>query len=158
MKALALRSLARVWPRLPTARAFALGAVFCAVSALGAGCDDGVTPALSNFRFDGAAEDSPLVLLLSVDFHDGDGDLSGGAMETFIDQEPPSAGALDLTTLFLENGVGLGANDGTLGFVLELAFGATLPESGSTFTLGVRATDAAKHTSPTQEIKIKLEL
>lgn len=122
------------------------------------GCDDGVTPQLSDFRFDGAAEDSPLVLLLSVDFHDGDGDLSGGSMETFIDQQSTSAGALDLTTLFLENDVGFGANDGTLGFVLELAFGSGLPESGSTFTLGVRATDAAQNTSSTQEIKIKLEL
>ncbi len=128
------------------------------LGAFGAGCDDGVTPQLSNFRFDGSAEDSPLVLLLSVDFHDGDGDLSGGSLETFIDQQSTSAGALDLTTLFLENNVGLGANDGTIGFVLELAFGSGLPESGSAFVLGVRATDVGAHTSSTEEIKIKLEL
>lgn len=123
-----------------------------------AGCDDGVTPALSNFTFDGPAEDSPLVLLLSVDFHDGDADLSGGSLETFIDQKPTSAGALSLTPLFLESALPLSSTDGTLQFVLELAFGDSPPASGSTFVLGCRATDAGDHTSSTQEIKIKLTL
>lgn len=132
--------------------------ILLTLSPLASGCDDGVTPNLSNFRFDGAAEDSPLVLLLSVDFYDGDGDLSGGALQTFIDQSPTSAGALDLTTLFLENGVGLGANEGSLGFVLELAFASGVPESGSTFVLGVRATDAGGNTSATRELKLKLTL
>jgi hypothetical protein len=121
-----------------------------------AACDDGVTPALSDFRFDGPAEDSPLVLLLSVDFHDGDGDLSDGVMETFIDDRPTSAGALSLTTLFLESGVALGSTDGTLRFVLELAFGADAPESGASFGLGVRATDGLQHTSSTQGITLKI--
>ncbi|MDP2342507.1 MAG: hypothetical protein Q8O67_16240 [Deltaproteobacteria bacterium] len=120
------------------------------------GCDDGVTPALSGFRFDGPAEDSPLVLLLSVDFHDGDGDLSEGLMETFIDDRPTSAGPLSLTTLFLESGVALGATDGTLRFVLELAFGVDAPESGASFGLGVRATDPLLHTSSTQELTLKI--
>ena len=124
---------------------------------LGLGCDDGVTPALSNFRFDGPAEDSPLVLLLSVDFHDGDGDLGQGKMETFIDQSPTSAGALELTSLFLEGDLALDATDGTLPFVLELAFGNEVPPSGSTFTLGCRATDLAQNSSSTQEIKLALD-
>lgn len=127
-------------------------------AALATGCDDGVTPSLSNFRFDGPAEDSPLVLLLSVDFHDGDGDLGTGTLETFIDQRPTSAGALELTPLFLESDLDLKATDGTLEFVLELTFGATAPESGSTFTLGCRASDEAANTSSTQEIKLALDL
>lgn len=121
-----------------------------------AGCDDGVTPILSSFRFDGPAEDSPLVLLLSVDFHDGDGDLADGVMETFIDDRPTSAGALGLTNLFLESGVAPGATDGTLRFVLELAFGVNAPAPGASFTLGVRATDGRQHSSSTQEITLQI--
>ena len=41
-----------------------------------AACDDGFTPSLSNFTYDGPARDSPTVLLLSTDFHDGDGNLA----------------------------------------------------------------------------------
>lgn len=128
------------------------------------GCDDGVTPALSDFKFDGAAPDSPLVLLLSVAFHDGNGDLGvdrGGAergqLETFIDERPTQAGALALTPLFLESGLAPEATDGRINFVLELAFGDDAPPSGSTFSLGCRATDAARNSSSTQEINLKIE-
>lgn len=126
------------------------------VGLFGLGCDDGVTPTLSNFRFDGPAEDSPLVLLLSVDFHDGDGDLAAGVMETFIDDRVTNAGALGLTTLFLESGLSPAATDGTLRFVLELAFGVDAPDPGASFRLGVRATDGLLHTSSTQQITLKL--
>ncbi len=119
------------------------------------GCDDGVTPALSDFRFDGSAEDSALVLLLSVDFHDGDGDLSDGVLETFIDDRPTTAGALGLTALFLESGLALGVTDGTLEFVLELALDSSAVPGG-TFRIGARATDGLQHSSSTQEITLKI--
>jgi hypothetical protein len=134
--------------------------VLLVLAALAAGCDDGVTPSLSNFTFHGQAEDSPLVLLLSVDFHDADGDLADGALETFIDDKPTSAGALPLLPLLLAEGLAPGATDGTVDFVLELAFGQDTPEDGATFTLGCRASDGADppHSSATQEIKLKLSL
>lgn len=133
-------------------------------SAFLTGCGDGVTPELSNFRFEGAAPDSPLVLLLAVDFQDGDGDLGVdlgtdrfGKLETFIDQEATGAGALPMTPLFLESGVAPTATEGSLEFVLELAFGDDAPPAGSKFSLGCRATDAARNTSTTQEIRIQID-
>jgi hypothetical protein len=129
--------------------------LFAACSAL-SGCDDGVTPILSNLRFDGPAKDSATVLLLSVDFHDSTGDLGNGALETFIDSTPTSAGALDLVPIFLRSDVPIDATDGTLQFVLELSLGASPPPSGTTFHLGVRATDVAGNTSSTVEIPLTL--
>lgn len=127
-----------------------------AACAVVAACDDGFSPALSNLRFDGPAKDSATVLLLSVDFHDGDGDLGRGTLATFIDGEPTSAGALDLLPIFLRSGLPVNATEGTLQFVLELALGASPPPSGTTFHLGVRATDIAEHTSATDEIPLTL--
>lgn len=124
--------------------------------ALATACDDGFTPSLSNFAFDGLARDSPTVLLLSTDFHDGDGDLGGGTLETFIDQRPTDAGTLALPTLFAQSGLDPAATEGDLQFVLELNLNDTLPPSGSTFKLGVRATDAAGNSSPTSEITLQL--
>ncbi len=115
-------------------------------------------PALSNLSFNGPAPDSSVVLLLSVDFEDDDGDLSKGDLTTFINQRPTSAGALPLLPIFLQSGLDEGATDGTLDFVLELSFSASNPPaSGSSFTLGARASDGAGHTSGTQEIKLRLE-
>jgi hypothetical protein len=121
------------------------------------GCGDGVTPSLSGLRFDGQAEDSASVLLFSVDFHDGDSDLGGGTLEVFLDGEPTRAGPLDLAPLFLRSGLALDATDGSLRFVLELApASSSQPPPGTTFSLGVRATDAAAHTSPTDAISLRL--
>jgi hypothetical protein len=119
-------------------------------------CDDGFTPSLSNFAFDGQARDSPTVLLLSTDFHDANGDLGLGALETFIDSRPTDAGALPLAPLFAQSGLEVDATDGDLQFVLELNLTVSAPESGSTFKLGVRATDAAGNSSPTSEITLQL--
>jgi hypothetical protein len=119
-------------------------------------CDDGFKPSLSNFAFDGQARDSPTVLLLSTDFHDGDGDLGQGTLETFIDSRPTNAGNLALPTLFAQSGLDLSATDGDLQFVLEVNLGESSPASGSTFKLGVRATDAAGNSSPTSEITLQL--
>ena len=136
-------------------RSFSLPAVLttCAVVA---GCDDGFSPSLSNLRFDGPAKDSATVLLLSVDFHDGDGDLGRGTLATFIDGEPTSAGALELLPIFLRSELPVNATDGTLQFVLELALGGSPPPSGTSFHLGVRATDIAEHPSATDEIPLTL--
>ena len=127
-----------------------------AACAVVGGCDDGFSPSLSNLRYDGPARDSATVLLLSVDFHDGDGDLGRGRLGTFIDGEPTSAGALDLLPIFLRSDLAANATDGTLGFVLELSIGASPPPSGTTFHLGVRATDVAGHASSTVEIPLTL--
>ncbi len=119
-------------------------------------CDDGFTPSLSNFAFDGLAHDSPTVLLLSTDFHDGDGNLGTGTLETFIDARPTDAGTLALPTLFAQSGLDTSAVDGDLQFVLELNLNESLPASGSTFKLGVRVTDTAGNSSPTSEITLQL--
>lgn len=127
-----------------------------ATCAVASGCDDGFTPSLSNLRFDGPAKDSATVLLLSVDFFDGDGDLGRGTLTTFIDGEPTNAGPLDLLPIFLRSDLPVNATEGTLEFVLELALGASPPPSGTTFHLGVRASDVADNTSATVEIPLTL--
>lgn len=120
-------------------------------------CDDGVTPSLHDFRFDGQSPDSSSVLLLSTGFHDGDGDLVDGNMETFIDARPTSAGALPLRPIFAFSNLADTATDGRLEFVLELNVSAgEAPPAGTTFKLGIRVSDAQKHTSPTSEITLKL--
>jgi hypothetical protein len=134
--------------------------ISAAVIACGAACTGGAggpVPAIANLTYDGPAPDSPLVLLLSVDFTDDDGDLSGGVLDTFINQRPTSAGPLQLLPIFIESHLDAHATSGTLDFVLELSFGDDPPASGSTFTLGARATDGADNTSGTQEIKLRLE-
>lgn len=121
-------------------------------------CGDGRTPALANLSFDGQAPDSPLVLLLSVDFEDDIGDLSDGGLDTFINQRATSAGALELLPIFLQSDVEPDARSGTLDFVLELSFRDGAPQDGTSFTLGARATDGAGNTSGTQEIKLRLDI
>lgn len=112
---------------------------------------------MSNLRLDGQAPDSPLVLLLSFDFADDDGDLVDGVLDTFINSEPTSAGPLPLLPMFVTSDEAPGATAGHLEFVLELSFADPPPPSGSAFTLGARATDGANHTSSTQEVRLKLE-
>lgn len=136
-----------------TLRATALPLLMAAL----AGCGDGRTPQLSGFRFDGQAEDSPLVLLLSLEFTDVDGDLADGVLDTFINSEPTSAGPLPLLPIFIASDVDPGAEQGRLEFVLELSFADPPPASGSSFSLGARATDGDNNTSTTQEIRLKLE-
>jgi hypothetical protein len=132
--------------------------VLCSLLALTASaCDDGVTPSLYDFRFDGQSPDSASVLLLSTGFRDGDGDLAGGNMETFIDARPTNAGALDLRPIFAFSGLADGATEGRIEFVLELNVATgEAPPPGTTFRLGIRVSDAAKNTSPTSEITLKL--
>ena len=121
-----------------------------------AACDDGFTPSLSNFKFDGPARDSPTVLLFSADFHDGDGNLGGGQLETFIDARPTGTGALEMAPIFAQSGLDQGATDGELLFVLELNVASDPPASGSKFKLGIRATDEAFNSSSTSEITIEI--
>lgn len=120
-------------------------------------CPDGQTPALSHLSFDGQAPDSPVVLLLSVAFEDDIGDLSDGVLDTFINQRATSAGSLDLLPIFLRSDIEPDATSGTLHFVLELSFNDNVPDDGTTFTLGARATDSAGNASTMQEIKLRLE-
>jgi hypothetical protein len=124
-------------------------------------CGCGGPLELSNFRLDGQAPDSPLVLLLSVDFRSEQRTLGTGVLETFIEGRPTSAGRLPMPPLFLQAGLALDAPEGTLPFVLELSLGDNPPPSGSVFRLGVRATDAGSEESPpnssaTQEIRVRI--
>ena len=125
-----------------------------ALVAMGCG---GKSPSLSNLTYDGPAPDSSLVLLLSVTFADDEGDLAGGQLDTFINQQPTSVGPLKLLPIFIGSDVDAHATDGTLDFVLELAFQDEIPPSGSTFTLGVSVVDGAQNTSETEELKLRLQ-
>lgn len=142
----------------PTPVRVAVG--FVVVVGLGGlvGCDDGFTPSLSEFRFDGQSPDSATVLLLSTGFHDGDANLAGGHMESFIDGRPTSAGDQPLLPMFLLSDVAENATDGRLEFVLELnVTEGEAPPAGTTFRLGIRVTDEALNTSATREITLRLE-
>jgi len=133
-------------------------ALVLVAATLWSGCDDGVTPSLNDFRFDGQSPDSATVLLLSTGFHDGDGDLAGGVMESFIDGRPTSAGAQDLLPMFLLSDVPENATEGRLQFVLELSVSSgEAPPPGTTFRLGIRVTDEAENPSSTREITMRLE-
>ncbi len=133
----------------------ALLSVVCAVAA--AGCGDGRTPRLGGLHLDGQAPDSPLVLLLSFDFVDDDGDMADGVLDTFINGTPTSAGPMPLLPMFVASDLEPGETQGHLEFVLELSFADPPPPSGASFTLGARATDGANNTSTTQELRLKLE-
>jgi hypothetical protein len=131
------------------------------VSALAsfAGCGDGVTPALQAFAFDGQAPQSTLVLLLSFDFEDLDGDLGEGTLRTFLNGKDTSAGALPLLPSFLASGLAPTATSGTVDFVLELAFPSPeeeQPDEGATFRLGARVEDAAGHESEIRELTLRI--
>lgn len=141
----------------PASRLLCLVLIGCA-GLTAAACGEPGHPALSNLRFNGQAQDSPLVLLLSFDFRDDDGDLSEGVLETFINQRATSAGPLPLLPLFLTSGLDDDATSGTIDFVLELSFTDEPPASGTTFALGARASDAQNNTSSTQEIRLRLDL
>jgi hypothetical protein len=137
--------------------------VALAASAL-CGCSvaaDADAPRLSSLTYDGQAPDSTLVLLMSVDFADADGDLGveGGVLETFINGKATSAGPIPLFTIFVQNELPLDATEGTLAFTLELSFPeaeADRPDDGSSFRLGTRAQDAAGHVSTTEQVALRL--
>ncbi len=135
-------------------RAWACGLVTAAAMI---GCGDGHTPRLVGLTLDGQAPDSPLVLLLSLDFVDDDGDLDEGVLDTFINGSPTSAGPMPLLPMFVGSDLEPGSTQGHLEFVLELSFADPPPPSGASFTLGARASDGGQHTSTTQELRLKLE-
>jgi len=146
---------ARYTPRMAARRH--AGAIVTALTLAMSACGDGVTPSLQDFRFDGPASDSASVLLLSTGFVDPDGDLAGGSLETFIDQRPTSAGALPLLPIFLASDVPENATEGRLRFVLELNVATQgVPPVGTTFRLGIRATDSEQNSSSTSEIGLTL--
>jgi hypothetical protein len=120
-------------------------------------CSDGKTPSLQDMRFLGQAKDSPVVLLIETDFVDPDGDLGHGLLETFIDGRTTSLGRLDLAPIFVDSGLEFNSEEGTLHFVFELAVDEqSLPESGTRFTVGVRAQDADGNLSQTAQIALQL--
>jgi hypothetical protein len=130
------------------------------VVVLEAACGDPNVPSIADLRYDGQAKDSPLVILMSVDFEDADGDLSAGTLQAFIDAQVvfDEANPPDLLPLFLRDDVPEDATSGTFGFVLELSFAdGILPPSGTAFAVGARLTDGAGQTSPTHETRLQVE-
>ena len=141
------------WQTLPMTRLVLLALV----SALLSACGDGVTPQITRFAFTGQAPDSSLVLLFDVDFVDGDGDLAGGGLETFIDDRATSLGVISLVPVFIQNDLPATATDGTLEIVLELSLtDETLPPSGTEFEMAIRVVDEAQHVS--NEPSVNLEI
>ncbi len=115
----------------------------------GTGCADPEIPALSSFRFLGQAEDSPLVLLLSVDFADADADIGTGTLELFLDDSAQAARTLDMTPLFLSSGLDADtATAGKLRFAVELGIDANDPPTqAQELALSAQAVDAAGQVS-----------
>lgn len=132
------------------------------LAACAAGCGvaaDPAAPRLSELTYEGQAPDSTLVLLMSVQFADGDGDLGDGVLETFINGKATSAGPIPLSGIFVLNDVALDATEGRLEFTLELSFPddeEARPDDGSTFRLGTRAVDVAGNESTTEQVALRL--
>lgn len=98
-----------------------------------------------------------MVLIFQTGFSDADGDLGHGFLETYIDGNSTSLGGLPMDEIFHQNGLRYDATEGDLTFWLELSVGGdSLPESGTTFTVGVRARDEQENTSNTPEVELEL--
>ncbi|MEW5852980.1 MAG: hypothetical protein AB2A00_29625 [Myxococcota bacterium] len=114
-------------------------------------------PLLTNLNFDGAAADSPTVLLFSMDFRDSDRNLSAGTLKPLINGKPTGDEPVPLQDLFIASGLPLDTANGTLEFVLEVQISdENRPEPGSTFDVGFEATDGDGNVSntPTSTLEI----
>ncbi len=99
-----------------------------------------------------------MVLIFDARFEDADGNLGRGFLETYIDGNATSLGGLPLDEIFHQNAVRYDATEGDLTFWLELTVGSDqLPESGTTFTVGVRARDEDENPSNTAEVELQLD-
>ena len=118
---------------------------------------DPTMPLLTALGYEGAARDNARVLLFRVDFRDQDSDLSAGTLTILLNGKPALADPLELQELFINSGLALNAQSGTLLFELQLDIpDDNRPPAGSTFTVGVMATDAAgqQSNSPTVTLEI----
>lgn len=114
-------------------------------------------PLLTGLTFEGAARDNPRVLLFHVDFRDSGADLNQGTLSPLLNGVPVLSEPLLLTDLMDRSGVPSNATAGTLLFELEVVItDQSRAEAGSTFDVGVVATDGAGHESnrPTVTLEI----
>lgn len=100
-------------------------------------------PLLTGLEFDGAAAESPTVLLFHADFRDSDGNLGAGELQPYINGKAAGDALLPLRDVFIDSGVPLDATVGTLQLVLEVQLSAgNLPQEGARFDVGFKVTDA----------------
>jgi len=151
------------WVPSTTVRAFSLLTALLVL--LGTACPmtdqekDTTLPLFTSLSFDGVAPENSRVLLFHVDFRDSDGDLAAGTLAPLINGKTTGDEPASLRELMLANGLPLDAVSGTLEFVLEVQLSddpASLPESGSTFDVGVLATDGAGHESNQPTVTLEL--
>lgn len=136
-----------------------LSLMFFSLSACGEAPDPNA-PWLTNLSYDGQASKNALVILLSVDFSDDDGDLSSGQLSPMINGKESSDPPLPLKSIFAESNIPLDASQGRLQFGLEILMDLDptyRPDSGSTFELGVKMQDAAGHDSNHPSVYMRID-
>ncbi|MCP4504460.1 MAG: hypothetical protein GY822_31510 [Deltaproteobacteria bacterium] len=127
------------------------------VCTISIGCNDGVSPQVSNLSYDGQASDVSTLLLFTLEFADPNGDLGDGRMETFINNRASELPPLALQPLFLREDISLTATQGLLPFEVELSLGSdpsTWPDEGTGFEFGVRLEDEEGHFSDVCTLKL----
>ena len=134
--------------------------VLCLAGVFGnTACGNSNAPVLSNLSYLGQSEDSPMVLLFTVDFSDLNGNLGTGSTEYFLDGQLTLAEGVDNQTLFLANNLDFEATEGTINFVLELMIGE---DSSSTtqeeFEFAVQMRDAEGYESNREVLTLQLTL
>jgi hypothetical protein len=124
-----------------------------------AACGAQEAPVLSEFTFVGQAQESPSVLLFTVDFQDSDGDLGDGATQFLLNGEQTDLEPLSNQAVFLANELPLDARQGTLEFVVELAFDdESLAAEQEEFEFSVKMNDAAGYDSNAVHVTLLLSL
>ena len=136
-------------------------ALFLLTSLNACGADhDPDTPWLTHLSYDGQAQKNALVVLLSVDFSDDDGDLGSGQLSPLINGQESGDKPLPLKSIFAESGLALDATQGRLQFGLEILMDldpAYRPDPGSTFELGIKMQDAAGHESNHPSVYMRID-
>jgi len=114
---------------------------------------------LSELTFIGQAQASPAVLLFTVDFQDSNGDLGEGATQFLLNSEETGLDPLSNQAVFLANDLPFDATQGTLEFVVELAFDdESLVTEQEEFEFSVKMNDAAGYDSNTVHVTLLLSL
>lgn len=121
---------------------------------------DANSPWLTNLRYDGQAQDNALVLLMSVDFEDGDGDLGVGELHPLVNGEESGEEPLLLKSIFALSDLALNATQGRLAFNFEVLMDLDpqyRPDPGSTFDIGVEMLDAAGNKSNHPSLYMRID-
>lgn len=157
MKILSLLAQSSIERRVPLLAVLIL--MLASLAACG-GEHEANTPWLTHLAYDGQAEKNALVILLSLDFEDGDGDLGAGLLSPMINGKDSGEKPLPLKSIFAESDVALDATQGHLQFGLEILMDLQpdyRPDPGSTFELGVKLQDAAGHDSNHPSLYMRID-